>query len=89
MDNLNSMESSNSNPICYRNHLPWPSAEKDALASYSNSSLPLSTPPVLHIPVFDYTLAYTGLKLIAVNVVSLISTLGSYTEPFLIPTGFL
>lgn len=65
------MESSNSNPICYKNHLPRPIAEKDALASHSNSFLPLSIPPVLHIPVFDYTLPYTVLKLIAVYILSL------------------
>lgn len=55
MQNLNSMESCSSSPVCYRNHLRWPIAEKDALASCPNSCLPLSTPPVLHIPEFDYT----------------------------------
>lgn len=53
--NLNSMESFSSTPVCYRNHLQWSIAEKDALATCPNSFLPLSTPPVLHIPVFDYT----------------------------------
>lgn len=43
-DDLNPMESSNSNPGRYRNHLPWPIAEKNALASTSISLLPPRTP---------------------------------------------
>lgn len=55
---------------------------------HPNSFLPLSTPPVLHIPVFDYTLAYTALKLTAVYVACLkLSSTLSYSRPFLVPTG--
>nr|XP_060490091.1 LIM domain-binding protein 3-like [Panthera onca] len=46
----------------HRNHLPRPTAEKDALASDSNSFLPPCTPPVPHIPASDYTPSYTALK---------------------------
>lgn len=65
------MESSNSSPVCYRNHLPQPIAEKDALAPISLSFLPPCTPPALYILAFDYTLTYTALKLIAVYILTL------------------
>ena len=57
--------------MCYKNHLLWQTAEKDALASYSNSFLPLSALAMIYIPVFDYILSYTVLKLITVYVLSL------------------
>lgn len=65
------MESSNSNPMHQRNHLPRPTAEKDALASDSNSFLPPYTPPVPHIPASDYTPSYTALKVTAVYILTL------------------
>lgn len=72
-----------------KNHLPGPIAEKDILASYTDF-LPPNTPPVFHIPVFDYTLFYTLLKLIkCVHFVSLKANIKSYTTLTFKPISIL